>query len=633
MSHRLMVPFLECLPIAAPAPPRVEIAATTNPSEWNSGPPAFRAEGMRKLILRNGLSPGDIVMLTAAVRDLHRCYPHQFLTDVRTCCPALWKNNPYLTPLHENDPEVHLLECDYPLIGRSNQAPYHCLHGFVSFLNEQLGLHIQPSEFRGDIHLSLEEKSWVSQVQELTGEDTPFWIVVAGGKFDVTIKWWETSRYQRVIDHFRGRLQFVQVGEAGHHHPKLAGVIDLRGRTDLRQLIRLVYHSQGILCGVTAAMHLAAAVETKHGSPPHRPCVVIAGAREPAHWEAYPHHQFIHTIGQLRCCAHGGCWKSRTVPLGDGDERDHPDRLCQDVIEQLPRCMALITPERVIDRIEDYFRGGALNFLTPAEALGAEKGVFATSKNVFQSGAPAKLFTPAQQRGTLLIQQGSGIYGTMLDLTHERHAAFAQRHGLCFWNIRGDVQFERHPAWNKIILIQMGLALGFDQVIWLDADTLIVDSEKDPREVLPPDASLGMCRHPIPWQEQPWHHNSGVIFVRNTTTSRLFFESVWSRGEVDHPWHEQIRINEISAAQPNLIVALDPIWNSTAGVTETQGAVIRAWHGKGQEAIPSLKAALAALAQHESNRPTEKRHINGHDRHIRGSAAPLAPAAAPDSRP
>ena len=28
-----------------------------------------------KLILGNVLSAGDIVMLTAAVRDLHRCYP------------------------------------------------------------------------------------------------------------------------------------------------------------------------------------------------------------------------------------------------------------------------------------------------------------------------------------------------------------------------------------------------------------------------------------------------------------------------------------------------------------------------------------------------------------------------------
>ena len=37
---------------------------------------------VRKLILENSQSPGDIVMLTAALRDLHRCYPGTFQNGV-----------------------------------------------------------------------------------------------------------------------------------------------------------------------------------------------------------------------------------------------------------------------------------------------------------------------------------------------------------------------------------------------------------------------------------------------------------------------------------------------------------------------------------------------------------------------
>jgi hypothetical protein len=81
---------------------------------------------------------------------------------------------------------------------------------------------------------------------------------------------------------------------------------------------------------------------------------VIAGGREPVHWEAYPTHQFIHTVGLLPCCSHGGCWRSRTVPRGDGSEHDHPRRLCVDVVNNLPRCMDMITAEEVIRRIEMY---------------------------------------------------------------------------------------------------------------------------------------------------------------------------------------------------------------------------------------------------------------------------------------
>ena len=36
----------------------------------------------RKIILDCDLSLGDIVMLTAAVRDLHASYPGRFMTDV-----------------------------------------------------------------------------------------------------------------------------------------------------------------------------------------------------------------------------------------------------------------------------------------------------------------------------------------------------------------------------------------------------------------------------------------------------------------------------------------------------------------------------------------------------------------------
>jgi ADP-heptose:LPS heptosyltransferase len=338
---------------------------------------------MKKLILRCGLSPGDLVMLTAAVRDLHRCYPGQFQTDVRTGCPEIWEHNPHLTRLRDRDPEAEEVDCIYPLIDRCNEVPCHCLQGFVEFLNRKLGLAIQLTAFKGDLHLSAQEKAWYSQVRELTGLDLPFWIVVTGGKYDVTVKWWAVDRYQAVVDHFRGRIQFVQVGELGHHHPRLDGVIDLRGRTTLRELVRLVYHAQGVLCPVTSLMHLAAAVETRRGRPRSRACVVVGGGREPAHWEAYPDHQFIHTTGALPCCTKGGCWRDRTVPLRDGDVRDRPEHRCADTVNGLPRCLDLISAGEVIRRIELYFEGGALRYLTARQRRAAERGLAATARNAF----------------------------------------------------------------------------------------------------------------------------------------------------------------------------------------------------------------------------------------------------------
>jgi ADP-heptose:LPS heptosyltransferase len=230
----------------------------------------------------------------------------------------------------------------------------HFLQGFIAYLNAVLGLAIEITEFRAAIYLCDAERA-CAPLEDLNA-DQPAWLIDAGGKRDFTIKWWDWRRYQRVVDHFLGRIQFIQIGDDRHFHPALANVIDMRGKTDLRQLIQLVYHADGVLCPVSFPMHLAAAVETRPGGPASRPCVVVAGGREPPHWEAYPHHQFIHTVGTLKCCDHGGCWKSRTFPLGDGAEGDRPENLCVDVRDVLPACMDMITADDVIRRIEMYLQ-------------------------------------------------------------------------------------------------------------------------------------------------------------------------------------------------------------------------------------------------------------------------------------
>ena len=314
------------------------------------------------LILKCFLSPGDIVMLTATVRDLHRAYPGRFLTDVRTSARQIWENNPFVTPLSEVAPSTRVIDMHYPLINQSNQRPYHFIHGFAQHLEQQLGLPVPLTEFKGDIHLSPLEKSWVSQAEE-HGHANDFWIVFSGGKYDFTAKWWDPERYQAVVDHFRGRIQFIQCGESTHWHPSLNGVLSLVGKTDLRQLIRLVYHSSGVLGPVSLGMHLAAAVETKPGRPRNRAAVIVAGGREPSHWEAYPHHRFLSTNGALPCCDNGGCWRSRCQTVSDGDSKNHS--LCEHPVAvkpdlQIPKCLALITAQDVIRHIEMYYEGGAL---------------------------------------------------------------------------------------------------------------------------------------------------------------------------------------------------------------------------------------------------------------------------------
>ena len=161
-----------------------------------------------KIILRHFHSLGDVVMLTAAVRDIHLSYPNRFLTDVRTPFPDLWTGNPYITPLHESDSDVEIIDCHYSNIHGSNQVPKHFVHAFIDFLNARMGLNIEPRFVHGDIHLESEEIDTESLVESVLGRHVPYWLIVSGGKHDCTVKWWHYKRYQEVVDRLAGARSF-----------------------------------------------------------------------------------------------------------------------------------------------------------------------------------------------------------------------------------------------------------------------------------------------------------------------------------------------------------------------------------------------------------------------------------------
>ena len=300
------------------------------------------------LVLVNHYSPGDVLMLTAAVRDLHAARPGWYRTAVDTCFPELWLNNPNVSPVDRFDGQALRIDCGHPpLLDRCNGQPRHYVESMHHVLSQALGHEVPLTRFAPDLHLAEPEKA-----SPPCGVERPFWLVVAGGKRDLTTKWWPSASYQRVVDRVARHVQFVQAGAGGDHHPPLSGVTNVVGMTSLREFLCMVYHAEGVVCPITCAMHAAAAFD--------KPCVVVAGGREPPHWEMYPGHQYLHTVGQLACCRGGGCWRARVVPLRDGDA-DRDGNLCERPVEHpagpVAACMNMIEPADVVRAVERYLQG------------------------------------------------------------------------------------------------------------------------------------------------------------------------------------------------------------------------------------------------------------------------------------
>ena len=306
-----------------------------------------------KLFLKQHQSPGDILMLTAAVRDLKKSHP-----DIRINCETtaqqLWDNNPYLDrsiiPYYAD----RVIDMHYPLIHRSTQGAYHFIHGFRLYLQQELGIRIESTDFCVDVHLS-EEQKHDPYIQNIV-DNKPFWIIDAGYKSDFTCKMWQFARFQEVVNRTKDKIRWIQIGARQHNHRILDNVINLVGMTTHRQFINLMWRCSGVLTPVSYPMHLAT-MQWKDHPDGKRPCVVIAGSRQPSVWQQYTCHQYIHNCGALSCSRKGSCWKSRIVKLNDGSRQDNS--ICMNPVTSesgqiIPKCLDMISVDQVVRRIQMF---------------------------------------------------------------------------------------------------------------------------------------------------------------------------------------------------------------------------------------------------------------------------------------
>jgi ADP-heptose:LPS heptosyltransferase len=288
-------------------------------------------EQSESLLLINRQCPGDIVVMTAAVEMLRQQHPGRYVLAVECPHPSIFENNPHVFPRRAS--KTKIIEMHYnDTLNRSNQVPVHFLHGYVEYLAGVLGINLALTTNRPHLYLSAREEQWPDH---LLPDREPYALVVAGVKGDYTTKGWGAHNYQEVASQLGGEIRFVQVGNHEGRHPPLSGVVNLVGKTTVRDVIHLARHATFGLGPSTFLQHVFAALE--------RPYVCLLGGREALTWTHY-HTQVTLATNSLPCCRTGGCWKNKTVQV-DGDMS-----LCERPIAQaepVPECLAVFTPEDV----------------------------------------------------------------------------------------------------------------------------------------------------------------------------------------------------------------------------------------------------------------------------------------------
>lgn len=262
---------------------------------------ARRAYPPPRLVLAYYGGIGDDLLLTALLRELRRRdyrgvwvmtrHPELFAHtgDADVVVPWNWEYEPWVRALGWN-----YLRPRYTRYLPEEDRDIPPARHIIAVMCEQAGI-VGPVTLRPYLTLTDAERAGGARVERQV-------VVQSAGVSKVQAmrtKQWYPERFQQVVDLLRGRYNFVQVGMPSD--PPLDGVLDLRGRTSVRETAALLSQSLTFVSQVGLLMHLGRAVDRRG--------VIVYGGRETPAQSGFTGHENLYS--PVPCSP---CWRQRTCP-------------------------------------------------------------------------------------------------------------------------------------------------------------------------------------------------------------------------------------------------------------------------------------------------------------------------------
>jgi hypothetical protein len=251
-----------------------------------------------------GAGIGDDLLLTSVFHELRRRGRRNFW--VRTTRPELYLHNDdvpvVVPPLERFDLLVKRVGTSvvypwytsyHPAFDRDDPTPEQHL---ISIMCQKAGI-TGTVTLRPYLHLTDEETQ--------LGVRAPRQVAIMSSGLDakhaMRNKNWSLEKYQGVVTALRDRYDFVQIGS--RNDPPLDGVLDLRGKTSLRETAAVLHGSKAFVGQVGFLMHLARAVDCR--------AVIVYGGRETPAQSGYRCNENLYSA--VHCSP---CWRLNTCPYG-----------------------------------------------------------------------------------------------------------------------------------------------------------------------------------------------------------------------------------------------------------------------------------------------------------------------------
>jgi len=342
---------------------RIKMMLDTAAIECGVAPYIGHTDLPKEIVFHNRQRLGDIIMFTCAIRDFKKAFPDVRI-NVMSTAMHIWDHNPYIDRTLIPSPENIVKIGPSKLTNSSNRLDWHFANAFRMSMEDALGVQIPQGNSWGDIWFLEEEYNAPRLI------DRPYWIICVGGEKGWGCKMYPIDRWQKFVD-MNPDITFVQIGAREDKYPKLIGdnIIDMVGQTQsketgIRDLFKLFLNAEGSIGLVSFHMHLT-------GCFPGKPCIVVAGAREPVSFTQYHGHRYLSNDGALPCAVKA-CWKcaiegctnlvnssGNTVVLGPTPSAEEKDGV-------MPKCVDMIEPEDIHRALQMYYIGGRLDKNKPS---------------------------------------------------------------------------------------------------------------------------------------------------------------------------------------------------------------------------------------------------------------------------
>jgi len=141
---------------------------------------------------------------------------------------------------------------------------------------------------------------------------------------------------------------------------------------------------------------------------------------------------------------------------------------------------------------------------------------------------------------TAIVSACDANYAELQALTAPTIHGYAERHGYAaLVSIYGETK--RAPSWYKLVQIQEAFNQGYDTVLWVDTDAIIVNFSITVESLLRPGKTF--------YHSNNWYGmNCGVMILRDCIDVRRLLRAAWGQTHlIDHPWWEQAAIMALTS--------------------------------------------------------------------------------------